>query len=216
MYGGWSIDWDAWKWVVEKLIVPLFIPFLVFLYAVIQLVEKRRIEFREKQLTEFYAPMLAIRQHIYSDSVFHLKLRQAHGGTWLDVVNRLQNERNPIIWDKEFEPFKRRIDSSNEHFMKDTLPLYRKMGELLRDKYAYADADVREWFMMFYAFVETWNVTEQADEKKDVAPGTVSKVAVNEEKLKPFYDLLEERTNEIQVEILRPWWQWQRKDRAVR
>jgi hypothetical protein len=66
----WESNPFCFAWLVEKLILPAVVAALVYMLAVRQLRKKRTIDFAEKQLTEFYGPMVGARTKIENFTTF--------------------------------------------------------------------------------------------------------------------------------------------------
>jgi len=195
------VDWKAVQWTVEKLVIPLVIPVLVYLYAKKQLVVKRQVEFRERQLTEFYAAMLALRKRIQSHMGFSEELRSAHGEAWLDVVQEHAADDDATVWNDTVATYKNSVDIGNEAWLA-RLPLYLEMRRLFIEKYAYADKDVREYFTVVDTFVEGLERYQDTRRNSTAAPEAVKRL-IKPGTLEPLYDLLERRVDEIQQQILK-------------
>src|SRR4051794_26187570 len=73
----WESTPFCFAWLVEKLFIPSLVAGLVYFLGIRQLKTKRRVDFAEKQLTEFYGPMVAARAEIEGFTRFDRILRAA-------------------------------------------------------------------------------------------------------------------------------------------
>jgi hypothetical protein len=214
----WEVGpWCA-GWFVEKLLFPLVIAFLVYRFALKQINKtressldqinrKRQIDFADKQLAEFYAPMVGARAEIFSHTTFDQYLKRA--SHFVDRERRSRDEKRPIDarswkesndYQKELEVF---FEGINKRLLGERIDAYIAMRKLFAEKMAYADADTREWYEYFYAFVEMWRVYREENEaqfmSRDVL-GTLGSM-FDEGLLQPFYAHLRERVDYLQKEI---------------
>lgn len=189
----WEVGpWCA-GWLVEKFVFPLAIAFLVYRLAMSQLKKKRQIDFADKQLTEFYAPMLGARAAIHNHKVFDTYIYRASRFVEKKQVEAAVGSENEAY------------DHSPHSFVAkrargERLDAYLAMRALFASKMAYADSDTREWYRYFYAFVEMLRVHGEKDGLTDETSLALSS-SLEEKPLEPFYKHLQARTDELQKEI---------------
>lgn len=95
--------------------------------------------------------------------------------------------------------FVKSVDYHSQQLRDDLLPKYREMLALFTERYHLADADTRAFYSTFLEFVEVWNMWLAG-----ALPSQVPKlIGHNEANLKPFYDHLEAKMQELQDAILR-------------
>ena len=176
-------------------------------FAIWQLGKKRAIDFADKQLAEFYGPMVAARAEIFNHTMFDRYMRAASGHEHARELKR-QGERKidrAYLADVgnaagELERF---FDALNERLYSETIESYVAMRKLFAAKMAYADEETRAWYDYFYAFVEMWTTIRKND-KEGFLPARVGGALgamFAEELLQPFYAHLRERTANLQAEI---------------
>lgn len=211
-----SWDWCFWGnepwcvgWFLERLLFPALLAVLVYVFAVRQLKQKRQIDFAEKQLSEFYAPMLGARAEILNHSQFDLYMKNA---SYQEDRKRLERDANRPIdhyllgelknYENELERF---FGNINHRLINERIDAYIAMRDLFAHKMAYADADTRAWYDYFYAFVEMWRVLRENDRQESsfLPQGVRSRLGAmfDEEKLQPFYEHLRARCDYLQREI---------------
>lgn len=205
----WETDPWCLGWFAEKLLVPALLALVVYNLTVRQLKKKREIDFAEKQLAEFYAPMLGARAEILNHTKFDQYMTAASRRE--DKKRLARDAKRPIDYlllgeQKNYETeLERFFDNINNRLLNDRIDAYIKMRELFASKMAYADVDTRHWYDYFYAFVEMWRVLR--DNRKANPPflpqgvGSELGAMFDEEKLQPFYEHLRERCDYLQNEI---------------
>jgi hypothetical protein len=211
---GWTwclIGSEPWcaGWFVERLLPPLVIAIIAYNLAVRQLRKKREIDFAEKQLAEFYAPMLGARAEILSHTRFDVYMNNTSRAEDAKRQRRQAGRaitQESLASDREYEEtLKRFFEGLNARLFDERIDAYIKMRELFAHNMAYADMDTREWYEYFYAFVEMWRVIRDNDRKEPpVVPRSVQARLgrmFDEAQLQPFYDHIRDRCDHLQAEI---------------
>lgn len=169
---------------------------VVYYFGIRQLMAQRRINFLERQLSEFYAPLAGMRQQIQAKGELRLKVSAAANAAWLEIC---QSYGDSIMHDREerFAPFNKIILYENKQLESELVPVYRQMLALFTERYHLAGPDTRSFYQEFFAFVEIWNRW-----LADSLPGeVVQKLDHDAEKVKPFYEHLEIKMQLLQDEI---------------
>lgn len=171
---------------------------VVYYFGIRQLIIQRRSEFRERQLAEFYAPLAGIRKQILAKSELRLKISEAANAAWHGICESY-GDRPMLDNEQRFAPFKKIIEYNNEQLKAELVPKYREMLTLFTDRYHLAAPDTRAFYQEFLEFVEIWNRW-----LADSLPAEVlEKLGHTEEKVKPFYEHLESKMQQLQDEIAR-------------
>jgi hypothetical protein len=197
-----QVPWCA-SWFFEKLVIPVLVAVAVYTLAVRQLKKKRAIDFAEKQLAEFYAPMLGLRTQIMSHAAFDRHMHTA-ASREVDARNALTHASLPKerMDDEEFQSY---LSWVKDRMVNERVTTYIRMRDLFAEKMAYADPDTREWYEYFYSFVEMWRLLRENDTHgRSLFPSGVSGklwTMFSEDGLEPFYDHLRDRVHFLQVEI---------------
>ena len=203
----WESTPFCFAWLLEKLVIPASVAALIYGFGIRQLKRKRAIDFAEKQLTEFYGPMVAARTKIESFSGFDNILRAAahysHARALAqDHGETVTTQRAQEMLDESAQA-ERFWDALNERFVTDGIDALLAMRTLFAAKIVYADPDTRSWYEYFHAFVEMW-LTHRANKERQFIPrqiaGTVGAM-FDEELLQPFYAHLRERAEFYHAEI---------------
>jgi hypothetical protein len=107
----------------------------------------RRLAFIERRLNEFYAPMLGLLTDIRLNADLRVRIQNAGAKGWQTHVATNQ-------WD--FGPFQKLLEHDNEKFRAETLPAYRQMLALYREKMSLAFPDTIQHYPKFLEFVSVW------------------------------------------------------------
>jgi hypothetical protein len=196
-------------WIVEKLAFPLAIAYGIYRLALRQIAttrqanldqleRKRQIDFADKQLTEFYAPMVGARAEIFNRRVFETYVVRAVRFVEAEWEKRYDDGRTAVEkHDLKLEPAYSAMDKA---LRQERVNGYLAMRDLFASKMAFADPETRGWFDYFYAFVEMLRVAQDNEEKKFLSPEvSIAMTGMFEEKpLQPFYQYLLERTDQLQ------------------
>ena len=169
---------------------------VVYYFGIRQLVVQRRLAFAERQLVEFYAALAGIRKQIRAKSELRLKVSQAAESAWQEICASYEGQR---MHDHEerFAPFRERIEYDREQFQSELLPKYREMLALFTERYYLAASDTRTFYQPFLEFVEIWNRWMA----KSLPHEVLEKLDHGEENVRPFYEHLESKMEQLQHEI---------------
>ncbi len=178
---------DVVKWTLAP-ICTLLAGYIGVRYGLKQIRVQKRVDFIQRQLREFYSPLLAYQKEIRANSELRLRISKAANEAWEEVC-----ERNPkpfINHDKKFEPYNKIIEYDNKQLKNELLPLYRKMLSTFRDNYWLAESETGKWYSELYDFIELWERWISNNIPGDV----IKKLNHSEKKLKQFYQELEDRS----------------------
>ena len=176
---------------------------LVYYFGIRQISIKRHVDFVERQLQEFYAPMAGWRKRIRSKSELRSRVSEAADEAWQESCESYDGTATQDH-EERFKPFNRIIKYDNDQFERELMPLYRQMLDLFTDKYWLAAKDTRGFYQEYLEFVEIWERYLGA-----AIPGEViKKLGHSEENVKTFYDHIENKLQQLQEEVadLKPWW----------
>lgn len=176
-----------------KFIVATTAPFLSgwfgLRYGLKQIKEERRLTFIEKQLKEFYSPLLGIHKEISAKSEYRLKVGTISGRLWKE------NVQNKI--EQSIDSVHSEIEYNNRQLKEEFLPLYREMLLIFRSGYWLAEQETKHFYSELVEYVEGWNRWEN----KGINTQTIQEIGHTEGKLKPFYKELEKRTEILRSEL---------------
>jgi len=152
---------------------------------------RRQLDFIEKQLEEFYAPLLSIRKHVRALSELRVRVATVSGAVWQELcadarerggaqaLQELTTARSPA--------FNAIVEYENEQWKSELLPSYRQMLAIFREKFWLAEGSTREHFQKLIVYIELW---ERA--LNGTIPGEViAELGVREAELDPLYSDLE-------------------------
>jgi len=154
-------------------------------YGLKQVMIRKKLDFVELQLREFYSPLLGCHKEIRAKSELRLKISNAASEAWKEKCEK--NSEPSINHEKKFEPYKKLIEYNNEQLRNDLLPLYHNMLMIFRKNYWLAEPQTRKWYSELCDFVEIWDRWISESIPKEV----IEKLDHSEERLKPFYQELE-------------------------
>lgn len=176
--------------VLDNSVAPLctlLAGFIGVRYGLEQIRIQKRIEFIERQLSEFYSPLLSYREEIRSKSALRARISSLAGEAWQEVCDR--NPKPFINHDNECQPYKKIIEYDNQQLRTCLLPLYKRMLAVFNEKYWLAEPETRKYYSDFCDFIELWDRAESDSLPADV----IRKVNHSEDKLIPFYNDLAEK-----------------------
>ena len=164
--------------------------------------KKRRLDFKERQLREFYGRLWGTRLEIRSLSVF----RGVIAGTTLNRAQELTKDFTLETWEESKgsrdivdEEHQRDIEFSNKQLHDELLPAYRKMQDVFRENIHLGDPESWAYFPLLVAFNNGWKRNNEGGWSN--LPLSGSGVAVKEDELFPFYEHLDAKVRELTAEI---------------
>lgn len=169
-----------------KIVLPFTLGgYLSYLFSKKQLRNQKKLEFIERQLLEFYSPMIGCVKEIRAKS----KLRAE-----IDKIAISESKKTYYL---EPEAYDSSIIYNNEQFTEEIMPLYEKMSLLFTEKYYLAESETLNWREELFIFIDIWNRSL----KKAIPRDVLSKLGHKEEKLEPFYIDLEKQMKKLRNEL---------------
>lgn len=152
---------------------------------------QRKLDFYEKQLREFYSPLVGIRKEIRILSEFRLAGENASHEWWQKVCEYGKQIKDPDkaekYYGKEGEKVITKIEYENKQLTEKIIPSYRKMIDTFKENYWLAEEETKEYFATLIKFVEAWERFLSETHHPDV----LEDIKVKEEELIPFYEHIE-------------------------
>ena len=161
---------------------------------------RRRLEYRERQLREFYSPLLAIRLEIRALSEYRVLVQisaSKHGSARMERLSGLPPEEVERHMSGLEKSYLSDIPYHNKQLSEVLLPAYHKMQDHFRDFMYLADSETVKFFNLLVQYIEGWNLLNETELALEVR----KEVAVKEKELQPFYDHLEKRVQELKAQI---------------
>ena len=187
---------DLLKWALAP-VCTLLAGYIGVRYGLKQVRTQKKLDFIERQLREFYSPILGCQKEIHAKSELRLKISEAAKKVWKEVC---ESAPKPFLnHDKEFEPYKKIIEYDNEQLKNELLPLYRKMLLTFRENYGLADPETHKWYSELCDFVELW----ERWISDNIPAEVIKKVDYSEKRLNPFYQELENRIDILRSKLSR-------------
>ncbi len=158
-------------------------------YGLKQIEIQRRFDFVERQLREFYSPLLGYLRAVRAKSALRLRISNV-----ADEVREEISARRP---EGESEQFEKLIKYDNQQLRQELLPLYRKMLEVFREHYYLAEPETVKWYTELSDFIDLWDRWLAESIPREV----IQKLDHTEERLKGFYAELELRHNVLRQRL---------------
>ncbi len=154
--------------------------------------QARKHSFIEKQLAQFYSPMLGLRSEIEMRSELRLKIQNAADASWKELCKHESSqgghEALQQLTENRFPEFEKIIDYDNRALAEQLIPAYKQMQTIFRENLWLAEPETVEYFKELLEFIDIWD--RWLDRSMPVE--VWEKLNHTEEKLKPLYRNLEE------------------------
>jgi len=163
-------------------IIPALITgFLGYLYGLLKLRKEQQLKFNERQLREFYSPILGCVEEIKAKTNVREEIFKLSDPAWKKIV---AEHSHPFLEsDKYFEPFEKQILYENNQFRNELFTLYKKMFGIFSANISLAKSPTRKWYYELARFVEIWE-RWLAD---SIPIEVIKELNHNEKRLEPFY-----------------------------
>jgi len=163
---------------------------------------QRCLAFVERQLRDFYSPMLGLRNEIRMRSELRVRVHDSAGDVWSELCEEARRVNEDALQElsRTRDPeFKKLIEYDNKQLQEDLLPAYKQMARLFRENLWLTDPDTRNHYQTLLEFVELWDRWLA----KSIPQEVIERLGHSEEKLKPFYDHLQNRHDVLRAKIER-------------
>ena len=160
---------------------------------------KRKYNFIEKQLTDFYSPLLAIRNNLKTTGELRLKISHTADGEWRKLFNGYEGQPNELrkLSESRVDQFHAIVDYNNEKLRNEDIPAYHNMIEIIRKNMWLAEASTIQHFPALIEFVDIWDRFLAG-----TLPGEVVNALGHDEKsLYPFYDDIQQKHDELREKL---------------
>ena len=161
---------------------------------------QRRIAFVEQQLKDFYSPMLGLRNEIRMRSELRVRIHDTADAVWRELCGHARQVSVETLGDlsrTRGPEFTKLIEYDNKQLQEELLPAYRQMAKLFRENLWLADPDTREHYQHLIEFIELWDRWLA----KSIPGEVIERLGHSEENLKPFYDHLRKRHDDLRAKI---------------
>src|ERR1035438_2432724 len=160
--------------------------------------KERQQRFIRDQLTEFYAPLLGMRERLRAGGEIRVKVRNAAGTEWPRLVEEAREhsfDRLRELEEQRWPEYARIIEDDNRKLEAEDIPLYHQMMDLFTSKTHLAEPSTRQHFGALVEFVELWERC-----LRGALPGeVVRRIGPDEENLSAFYADLESNSARLQA-----------------
>src|SRR5208282_5788209 len=149
---------------------------------------QRRLAFIEKQLSEFYSPMVGLRAEIRMLGELRVKLQNEADAAWRQLTDSVEpGPESQALTAARFPKFRALIEHDNTQLNERLMPAYRMMVDLFREKLWLAENETREYYPVLVEFVDIWERWLAGS----LPPELIERTGHTEVKLHPFYEHLE-------------------------
>ena len=172
--------------------LTLFSAYIGYRFGVDQYRKQKKLEFVERQIREFYSPMLGCLNQIRAKSELRYEISKVSDLAWKKIV--AQHPQPFEDHEKYFEPFKKSILYDNDQLRNELIPLYDKMAMIFSENYWLAEPETRKWYSELSMFVDLWH--RWLDET--IPSEVIRDMNHTEERLKPPYENLNTSLEKLQ------------------
>jgi len=163
--------------------------------------KQRRYAFIEKQLNQFYSPLMGIRSEIRMRSELRVRIQRIADIEWHKLCDKygddaIQEDARKHLKNREAK-FDKIIEYDNRQLAKELMPAYRQMVKIFRDKMWLADPDTKEHLPKLLEFVEIWERWLAKSLPREV----IEALGHEEKDLDTFYAHLQNRLIELRNKI---------------
>ncbi|MBI5205586.1 MAG: hypothetical protein HZA11_11780 [Nitrospirae bacterium] len=184
---------------LSKIVLPALFTLLAgsfgYRYGLRLMKNQKRLEFIERQLREFYSPMLGCLKRIKAKSELRFEISKASDPAWQKICG--EHPKPFLEHKKYFEPFEKQIMYDNKQLREELIPLYDKMLAIFTENYYLAESETKNWYSELTRFVEIWH--RWLDES--IPAEVIKELEHKEERLTPFYQGLESQIVKLQKEL---------------
>ena len=142
---------------------------------------EKKLDFINKQITEFYSPMMGYINRIRASSLLQSELSEKANEAWKEIVSR---GISPVDHEKEFDPFKKLIEYDNKTLNVEILPLYYKMHTIFTENYWLAENSTKEYYVELSRFVDIWKRYQD----NSIPYKVIEKLSHTKQSLIPFFE----------------------------
>lgn len=171
--------------------------YLGYFFGARQIRTQKRLESIERQLREFYSPMIGCLKKIRAKSELRFEIEKASNLAWQKICK--EHPKPFLDHEKHFEPFRKSILYDNRQLRKELIPLYDKMVSIFTDKLYLAESSTKKWYSELCRFVELWHRWLA----ESISAEVIQKLDHTEERLKPFYQDLENQLEKLRNKLLK-------------
>jgi hypothetical protein len=159
---------------------------------------KRRVDFRTRQLDEFYGPLLALHKEIRARSELRVKIQNAVDQAHIeDMLNAAGATGINEASDMHLPGIIKTIEDENQTLREILMPRYSEMVDVFRGKMWLAEPETRKHFAALVEFVDVW--VKILDDR--LPPTVAPAIGHTEQNLAPFYSHLEATHDRLRAEL---------------
>jgi len=184
---------------LSKIVLPSLFTLLAgsfgYRYGLRLMKNQKKLEFIERQLREFYSPMLGCLKSIRAKSELRYEISKVSSPAWRKICDA--HPKPFLDHEKYFEPFKKSIMYDNKQLREELIPLYDKMLSIFSENYYLTESVTKTWHSELTRFVELWHRWLN----ESIPVEVIKELDHTEERLKPFYEDLETQILKLQKKL---------------
>jgi len=186
---------------------------------------QRRYAFRERQLQDFYSPLLGLRTEISSRKEMRGRVHELAYSEWQKLADKAgqspDSDAPAELYRQRWPHYEKAGKYDERKLPEELIPTYRKMLSIFRDNLWLAEPETRPFLRTLLEFVDVWerwladSLPVEVLAKLDrqymggiifsgnlvLPPEVLSKMDFSESKLQPFYDHLESKHDELRKRL---------------
>ncbi len=159
-----------------------------------------KLDFCEKQLREFYSPLVGIRKEIEILTKFRGIVAKASDEWWNEAF-KISAQVGTTLGQKYSDETQKGLDGQIEYDNKQLeykiLPGYRELVEIFKNNYYLAEEETKKFFPILVKFVELWERFLSKTHPRQV----INKIDLSEKELMPFYQHLENKLESLREKL---------------
>jgi hypothetical protein len=158
--------------------------------------QQRQLAFLERQLREFYSPMVGLRAEVRMRGELRLRIQNLAEAVSSELLRNSPDQTREYT-QHLLEQFRGVIKDDNTTFKTQLIPAYQKMASLFREQLWLADPETQAYYPDFMEYLD---VLER--HLRDAIPGeVVASLGHTEANLHPFYAHLEARHHQLRAVV---------------
>jgi hypothetical protein len=158
--------------------------------------KEKQLEFVERQISEFYSPLVGCVNRVRAKANLSAEISRAADTAWRQIADRAP--RDWVDHEERFQPFKSLIDYGNRELREQVIPTYDKMEQIFSDNYWLAEPETRQWYPELIKFLDIWHRFLD----RSIPVEVIEEVKHGEDRLLPFYDHLPKELDRLRNKLI--------------
>ena len=151
--------------------------------------------FKERQIREFYSPMVALLQSIRARSELREEISNLAAEAWAEVSRGQPTAASDMP--DQFEPFHKLIEYDKRQLREELVPTYERMLSVFTENFWLSEPSTQAHYAEFSRYVEIW----RRDLHTPLPGGVAERIQHRESRLYPFYDELRAQFGNLRSQL---------------